>query len=116
MTDPHWTEPERRTVTEDRVLLLVESAVSQSMAKHESRMTQHFDLHFKKVVELITAAFPDGDPHGHRMAHEKDIRDADSWRKIKAEVISKAATSGVLIALGWVALIIWGAFKDSVSK
>ena len=116
MDDPGWTSSERRTVTEDRVLLLVESAVSESIAKHEIRMTQHFDGQFRKIGDLLTSAFPHGDPHGHRMAHEKGIRDADSWRKIKGEVISKAATSTVLIALGWFALLLWSAFKDSVTK
>lgn len=114
MVDSNWDAAERRTVSDDKISLMIEAAVMEAVMKHENKIMQHIDGHFTRTHELLIAAFPNGDPHGHRLAHEKDIRDAESWRKIKAEVVSKAATSGVLVALGWLVLLIWTGVKDSL--
>lgn len=105
-----------RTLSEDRVRLMIERAVSDSLDRHEQKMLKHIDTRFVQLHDTFTSAFPGGDPHGHRMAHEKAIRDADGWNKIKGDLISKFMTSGLWIAGAYLVVVVWQAFKDSVNK
>jgi len=50
------------------------------------------------------------------MAHEKMIRDADGWTKIKGEILSKFLTGGLWLAAGYLAFAVWTAFKQDVIK
>ena len=74
------------------------------------------DAQFAQLKATFGAAFPGGDPHGHRMAHEAAIREAAGWQKIKAEALSKALTGGIVVAIGWLALAAWEALKHEVRK
>jgi len=101
-------------LTEDRVALMIEGAVADALAKHETRMVSHFDVKFGQLNKLIGDAFPGGDPHYHRMFHERMIRDADGWAKLKHELIGKFLTGGLWVAAGWLALAVWRTFVDQV--
>lgn len=103
-------------VTEDRVRLLIEKAVADALNRHEQKMIQHMDVKFVQLNATVMSAFPNGDPHGHRLAHEKAIRNADGWEKLKGELITKLATSGMWAAGAWVIYILWQAFKESIHK
>lgn len=109
---------ERRAdhVTTDRVALMIEEAMAEALQKHEGRMIMHFDVKFGQLHRLVADAFPDGDPHGHRMFHERQIKDAEGWHAIKRELITKVATGGVWVAAGWLLLAAWQAFKESVKS
>ena len=116
MSDHQLHQIERRTdpLTPDRVALMIEEAVEERLSKMEDKMMVHMDLKFGQLHKLITDAFPDGDPHGHRLYHEKSIKEADAWAKIKGEVLSKFLSSGLWVAAGWLAFSIWQAFKEGV--
>lgn len=116
MTD--YVGPERRhsALTEDRVALMIQEAVQKALTAHEQHLTAHMDKQFASLKQSFAEAFPGGDPHGHRIAHEKAIRNATGWDKLKAEVVSKFLTAGLWVAAGWLALAVWEAFKHEVKK
>lgn len=114
-----YSGPERRSGRipmhmEAQVALMIEEEVERRVGKMESNLLLHMDTRFAQLHKLITDAFPGGDPHGHRAYHEKSIKDADAWAKIKGEVLSKFLTSGLWVAAGWLAFSIWQSFKESV--
>lgn len=113
-----YTGPERRgaAITEEKVQLMIEQALTSALKAHEIHITAHMDKQFASLRETFASAFPMGDPHGHRIAHEKAIRDATAWDRIKADAIGKVITGGFLVAAGWLALAVWEAFKHEVRK
>jgi hypothetical protein len=121
-----YTGPERRgqhvhqrdcpVITEAQISLMIEEELERRLAKFEDKMLMHMDAKFAQLHKLITDAFPNGDPYGHRMFHEKSIKDADSWSKIKGEVLSKFLTSGLWVAAAWLAFAVWQSFKESVNR
>lgn len=119
-----YTGPERRRhtgqfiteVSEAQIALMVEEEVERRVAKLETALLLHMDTKFAQLHKLITDAFPEGDPHGHRMFHERNIRDADAWAKIKGEVLSKFLSSGLWVAAAWLAFAVWQSFKESVRQ
>lgn len=109
---PRQTMPQTGKLTEDRVRLLI----NESLSRHEQRVLQHIDRQFNTVHDTLKSAFPNGDPHGHRLAHEKYMQDKAAWDKFKAELISKVATAGFISALMWMLLVVWQAIKESIYK
>lgn len=103
-------------LTEEKVSLMIEEAVDESLAKHEEHMTKLIKSEFGQLHALISAAFPNGDVHGHKIAHEKAIRDANRWDQLKADFISKAFTTGLMAALGFVLIAAWEHLKAEVKK
>lgn len=116
MTD--YVGPERRqsALTEDRVALMIQEAVAKALTTHEQHLMLHMDRQFAQLRQSFSDAFPNADPHGHRIAHEKAIRNATGWDKLKAEVLSKFLTAGLWVAAGWLAFAVWEAFKNEVRK
>lgn len=120
--DPTYSGPERRNLTrmpealEAQIALMVEEEVERRLSKLEERLMMHMDIKFAQLHRLITDAFPNGDPHGHRAYHELQIKQADGWDKIKGEVVSKFLTGGLWIAAGWLAFAVWQAFKEGVKS
>ena len=115
--------PERRRtgvfvteIGEAQLALMIEEEVDRRIDKMEEKLLLHMDTKFAQLHKLITDAFPDGDPHGHRMFHEKSIKDADAWARIKGEVLSKFLTSGLWVAAGWLAFAVWQSFKEGVKS
>lgn len=118
-----YAGPERRRpgafvtdISEAQIALMIEEEVERRMDKTEQKLMLHMDTKFAQLHKLITDAFPEGDPHGHRMFHEKSIRDADAWARIKGDVLSKFLTSGLWVAAGYLVYLMWGAFKESVKS
>lgn len=103
-------------ITEDRVALMIEQAVQTALRSHEQHLMQHMDRQFALLKQSFADAFPGGDPHGHRIAHEKAIRNATGWDRMKAELLSKFLTGGLWVAAGWLAFAVWEALKHEVRK
>ena len=110
--------PERRTeaLTEDRVKLMIQSAVQQALATHEQHLMAHMDRQFALLKQTFSDAFPDGDPHGHRLAHERFIANATWWERVKGDAASKLATAGIWAVAGFLALAAWEYFKHEVKR
>lgn len=109
-----YTGPERRqaALTEDKVALMIQEAVSKALVTHEQHLTLHMDKQFAMLRQSFAEAFPNGDPHGHRLAHEKAIRNAGWWDKIKSEAASKTITASLWVTLGFIAMSVWEHIKQ----
>lgn len=116
MTD--YIGPERRqgSLTEDRVALMIEQGIQAALQRHEQHLMLHMDKQFALLRQTFAEAFPNGDPHGHRLAHEKAIRNATWWDKIKGEAASKTITAGLWVTLAFIALAIWEHIKQEARK
>ena len=61
----------------------------------------------KEIHTMFQAAFPDGDPIGHRHAHEVWVAekkaDKEFWLKTKQHVVQW----GIVVAIGWVGIAVW---------
>lgn len=103
-------------ISEDRARLLIRGAMDASLRAHEAQIVSQIDSRFGELSEMIKSAFPDGDPHGHRRAHEQEIRDAAGWSKLKADLLSKVLTGGVWAGVVWLVFIIIEAVKQEIKK
>jgi hypothetical protein len=97
-------------LTEDRVKVLIADALE----RHELRVMEHLDSGFDRLTQTFASAFPNGDPHGHRLAHEKAIRAATGWDKLKADVVGKFLTAGLWAAAGFLAFAAWEAIRTNI--
>lgn len=113
-----YNGPERRheALTEDRVALMIQEAVSKALVTHEQHLMLHMDKQFAALRQTFAEAFPGGDPHGHRIAHEKAIRNAGWWDKIKSEAASKTITAGLWVTMAFIAAAIWEHIKSEAKK
>ena len=116
MTD--YSGPERRqaALTEDKVALMIQEAVSKALAAHEQHLTLHMDRQFASLKQTFADAFPGGDPHGHRLAHEKQIRTATWWDKAKSDAFSKLTAAGAWAIVAFLAVAAWEHIKQEARK
>lgn len=113
-----YAGPERRNaaITEDRVQLLIQEAVSKALAAHEQHLTAHMDRQFALLKQSFIDAFPGGDPHGHRLAHEQAIANATWWDKAKSDAFAKVAAAGVWAAVVFLAVAAWEHLKAEAKR
>jgi hypothetical protein len=103
-------------ISEDRAALMIERAVTDALDEHEKKMIAHMDRQFEQLRVTFASAFPNGDPHGHRMAHESQIKQVDGWQKLKVEVTTKFLSGGLWVAAAWAAYALWQAFVASLKN
>ena len=110
--------PERRTeaITEDRVKLMIADAVQQALASHEQHLVMHMDKQFALLRQSFAEAFPGGDPHGHRIAHEKAIAKATWWDRAKSDAFSKVASAGIWAVVVFLAVAAWEHLKNEAKR
>lgn len=110
--------PERRNeaLTEDRVKLMIGDAVKQALTEHEQHLMAHMDVQFKALRQTFADAFPGGDPHGHRLAHEKAIANANWWDKAKSDAVAKVAAAGVWATVVFLAVAAWEHLKNEAKR
>lgn len=118
MPPDQYTGPERRasTLTEDRVELMIAQAVQKALENHEQHLVQHMDKQFAALRQSFMDAFPSGDPHGHRLAHEKAIRNATWWDNVKSDAFSKVAGAGLWAVVVFLAIAAWEHIKHEARK
>ena len=116
--------PERRgpgssgnkALSEDRVRLLIQQSVADALQQQQDRILAAMDERFADLRATFKDAFPEGDAAGHRIAHEKAIRNAGWWDRIKGEAISKTVTGSVWVFLAFVAVAVWEHVKNEARK
>lgn len=116
--------PERRgpgssgnkALSEDRVRLLIQQSVADALQQQQDRILAAMDERFEDLSSTFKSAFPGGDPHGHRIAHEKAIESAGWWDRIKGDAISKTVTGSVWVFLACVAVAVWEHVKNEARK
>lgn len=113
-----YAGPERRqaALTEDRVALMIEQAVQAALKSHEQHLMLHMDKQFASLQHTFAAAFPGGDPHGHRLAHEKAIAKAGWWDRAKSDAFSKVAGAGLWAVVVFLAIAAWEHIKQEARK
>lgn len=109
--DRPWSGPERRSLNEDAVRLMIHESVQDAIEDSKKETLDHMDKQFKELRDFVASAFPNGDPTGHRQSHEKAIRDADWWAKFKLGLFEKLAVGGISGALIFLAMAAFEAFK-----
>ena len=115
---PPYEGPERRAthLTEDRVELMIAQAVQQALASHEQHLMAHMDAQFAALRQTFADAFPGGDPHGHRIAHEKAIANATWWDKTKSDAVSKVTAAGLWAVVVFLAVAAWEHIKQEAKR
>lgn len=113
-----YSGPERRqaALTEDRVALMIEKAVQQALAAHEQHLTLHMDKQFAALKQAFNDAFPGGDPHGHRLAHERMIQTATWWNRAKGDAFSKVTAAGLWAIVVFLCVAAWEHIKSEARK
>lgn len=86
------------------------------LSEMENRLSEKMEGHFVELKKLFMDAFPGGDPHGHRIAHEKSIKEKDRWDRIRFSVLEKVTSGGVWAAIAFVGLALWEQFKHEAKK
>jgi len=115
---PPYDGPERResTLTEDRVKLMIQEAVQTALTAHEQHLMQHMDRQFASLRHTFSEAFPGGDPHGHRLAHEKLIANASWWDRVKSDAVGKATAAGLWAVIVFLCVAAWEHIKQEAKK
>lgn len=108
--------PERPALTEDRVALMIQEAVSKALVIHEQHLMAHMDKQFALLKTSFADAFPGGDPHGHRLAHERYIAKATWWEKAKSDAFSKVASAGIWAVVVFLAIAAWEHIKSEARR
>ncbi len=110
--------PERRdqALTEDRVKLMIADAVQQALASHEQHLMAHMDRQFASLRQSVADAFPGGDPHGHRVAHERQIANATWWDKVKGDAVGKATAAGLWAVVVFLCVAAWEHIKSEAKR
>ncbi len=109
---PH--DEDRRPMTEDHVAIMIEQAIDKAMPNYQADMIQHIDAKFGHLDTLFKSAFPGGDPVGHRLAHEEQIKTAEFWSHIKVSLAEKLAFGVVSGGLLFIGLAAWEALKKKL--
>lgn len=86
---------------------------NETLGRFEDSLKKHID---DKFEQFNKDAFPSGDAHKHRAAHEKTIEKSKRWEDMKAAFITKAFTGGSYAALVFLALLVWEWIKQELKK
>lgn len=116
MTWNNGADRRRHGITEDRVKVMIQEAVTDALQQQQDRILTHMDKCFEDLRGTFKDAFPKGDAAGHRIAHEKAIANAGWWDRIKGDAVSKTVTGSVWVFLAFVAVAVWEHVKQEVKK
>jgi hypothetical protein len=103
-------------MTEDRVQLMIQEAVTKALASHEQHLMAHMDKQFAALRHTFSEAFPGGDPHGHRVAHERLIANAGWWERVKGEAVGKATAATLWAFIVFLAIAAWEYVRQETKK
>lgn len=106
------TTPDARA--NDAAMLALIKTIQEDLNEIRSTLQIHIKTEpaewAKVLSELMNKSFPEGDPVGHREAHEaqmKAIKDrAEFWHSLLKEITKW----GIMGVLGWLAYHAWVAF------
>ena len=116
MTDYNGPERRQAALTEDKVALMIQTAVADALKSHEQHLTLHMDKQFGLLRQAFNDAFPGGDPHGHRLAHERQIANASWWEKTKSDAFSKVTAAGLWAVVVFMAVAAWEHIKQEARR
>lgn len=117
--------PERRSET-SALLALLQTVHDDVKAMHQNyvdldhKLTQHMADETMElateIAKVMSDAFPEGDPKGHRRHHEAVIAKAEAraafWKKLLEEI----SKYGLIGFLGWLVTLAWSGFVQGPHK
>jgi hypothetical protein len=68
------------------------------------------------AITRLLSGFPADDVEGHRRYHESVIEWRELRNKLVREALTKMVGAGALVAIGWLGMAFWQAFKVTVTK
>ncbi len=104
MTD-HELQDERRR--NDTLVLALMQEVRDTVNRVEKRLNDHITEEEAVISSMMTDAFPDGDPEGHRRHHEAEIKRIEDRAKFWGEMRNHLAKWGVVGLAGWLVYVVW---------
>ena len=96
--------PNSSSVNEEYLTLVIEKTVSTAIEKYEGKLHEHVDERVAMIQQSFVSAFPGGDPHGHRMAHEKYIDRARKCATFKEQFWGHFTLYGAIATIGWLTI------------
>lgn len=102
--------------TSTRMSQLVEVAVKEAMAKHEVKVKEHLDSRFDELKSIMLSAFPDGDPIGHKIYHQKQIDYMNEKIALWKDIRSKSIIGVLWAVLGFVGMATLEYLKREIQK
>jgi CHASE3 domain sensor protein len=120
MTEERWTGQEHRAaarLAQREIEECIDRRVSQRLVEHAAvEKTYRDELlgEVRALRELLTSAFPDGDPDGHRRAHEDAIDFFRDWGALMREIRNKTFVGLVWAGIVLVGLSVWSYVKAKI--
>ena len=102
--------PEDQRKNDAAILALVQQIHAKVEVMHtklEQHMTEDTSLLANEIKSLMDKAFPNGDPDGHKAAHEAWIRKVEARTEFFKKLTFELSKYGLLGLVGWLALTIW---------
>ena len=78
-------------------------------SKLDAHMTDETLTLAEEIVKLMGRAFPDGDPDGHKRAHEAMIKKAEDSAAFWKQMRTKLSEWGLVGFCGWLLYAAWDA-------
>lgn len=107
------------TLPRQEVLDILMQIHAQQQAM-DNKLSAHMRDETKEIAHEIgkymASAFPEGDPDGHRKAHEAAIERAKASAAFWKDLRNSVAKWGVIGFLGWVVLTLWHQFLQGPAK
>ena len=104
----------------DQALLVLVKEILANQHKMDAKLEQHMSDEMRdiaaEVAKLIAAAFPAGDPDGHRKHHEIVIKQAEKRAAFWAKMLEELTKWGLVGFAGWAVYALWEAFLKGPHK
>ncbi len=108
----------------DRALIELVKEVHDDVIKMRGELSAHIaqepEVTKAMIIEVVersmSRAFPDGDPDGHRRAHEAAIAQAEARAAFWQKMLFEVTKYGLFGLLGWLAYHAWVAFLQGPHK
>jgi len=70
----------------------------------------------QEIASLMIKAFPDGDPSGHKAAHEAWIKKTEAQAAFAEKMKFELIRWGLICFLGWAVIALWRSFLLGAPK
>lgn len=87
--------------------VMLSQRMQENREFYEKKLDEALSRKFGELKRLFESAFPNKDPVGHRIAHEKYIKDADFYKGVKEKVVVGVITAVLVAVLGFAFTAIW---------
>ena len=124
MDDSERVSMEAELLAMMRLVIAKQDAISKKQDAADTKLSAHMVEETQEIStsiaaelsRLMMAAFPGGDPGGHKAAHlawiKKEEEKAEFWRTMRKEL----AKWGLIALVTWAGVALWNAFLSGPHK